>query len=98
MKMDNLENMKMITNMARRALKLAVDNCGYRHLFCFDVKYALDNNYLHGYDCACCISYEDGDTCGCICHERIRELDRVFYAVLRGMIEGKEKPPHLDGG
>ncbi|MGH7974858.1 MAG: hypothetical protein ACREBR_04985 [bacterium] len=34
------------------------------------------------FDCACCLSNNEEKGCGCICHERIRQIVDFFYKVL----------------
>ena len=50
-------------------------------------KIMLDRTF-DGDDCGCVISWSDftdEHNCGCICHERMRELDGLMYAVLEGI-------------
>jgi len=71
---------KAILGMARQAFEIALKNCTFRWLFCWDGE--KDQSC---FDCACCIAWQDDEyhTCGCICHERMRELGALFYAALR---------------
>lgn len=78
------DEQKVIMGMARQALKIAVTEASFRHIFCWDGE-AADS----GYDCAACIGWMDcsEDGCKCVCHNRISELDRLFLAALLAMHE-----------
>lgn len=38
------------------------------------------------FDCACCLCNEELDSCGCICHERVKQIVDFFY---RQLVENK---------
>jgi hypothetical protein len=80
---------KAVIIMTRAVLKIAIDNCTFRELFCYDHVRGIElDRTFDGDDCGCVITWVD-DTdehnCGCICHGRIRELDHIIFAVLEGM-------------
>lgn len=71
---------KAVMLMAEQALEIALDSCTFRWLFCWDGEADHD-----AFDCACCITWDEDiqHRCGCICHKRIRELERLFRVAMR---------------
>jgi hypothetical protein len=71
---------KAIILMSRQSLKLALKECTFRWLFCWDGE-STDS----GFDCACCIGWEEEieHRCGCVCHKRFKELEALFSVALR---------------
>jgi hypothetical protein len=63
--------------MGRLALERAIHEWGARWLLCYSGEGDFD-----GQDCGCCIGWEENPRCGCQCHERINELDRLFSVAL----------------
>lgn len=50
----------------------------HRWLFCWDG----EQRYEMPFDCACCLSADDGPTCQCVCHERLNQLKGQITAIL----------------
>lgn len=46
----------------------------HRWLFCWNG----EEPHEPGFDCACCITDEKGEGCGCICHERVESIVDYF--------------------
>lgn len=66
--------------LARLALDVALDNCSFRWLFCWD-----GETKETCFDCACCLTWDKIKGCGCRCHDRLRELDGLFTSAFVGM-------------
>ena len=83
MKHEPSKEIKATLGITRQALAEAIDNCSFRWLLCLN-----NENLDNGFDCACCITWETQiQGCQCICHERIRELDKLLGAVMSGIHE-----------
>ena len=72
---------KAIIIMADQALEIALSECSFRWLFCWQDNDPEDTCW----DCACCLTWDEDlrHKCGCICHKRIRELQSLFRAAFR---------------
>ncbi len=77
---------KIANIRARFAMEEALHAWKDRWILCWDGESPKDS----GFDCACCISWYDINTCECICHGRIRELDSLISGILNG-IEREKK-------
>jgi len=69
---------KAILGITRQALITAIDSLEWRWLLCWD-----GEDSRQAFDCACCLTWEKHQGCQCICHKRIKDLDRTLYASLR---------------
>lgn len=73
---------KAIIGMMRQALQIALSNCTFRWLFCWNGENPETD---YAFDCACCITWDDEikKRCKCICHKRMDELDHLFYVAIQ---------------
>ena len=74
---------KAVIIMTEQCLEIALDNCTFRWLFCWNGQEA-DSCY----DCACCLSWDKRiKTCQCKCHGRIRESKKLFRTAIYSKLE-----------
>ena len=81
MRREPPQNVKIENIRARNAMEEAINAWPDRWVLCWNGESTGDS----GFDCACCISWYDIQGCGCICHERIGQLDSLMNAVLGGI-------------
>jgi hypothetical protein len=63
--------------IAELALERALHEWEARWVLCYSGEGDFDSQ-----DCACCLTWEDINGCGCECHARIRELKGLFSCAL----------------